>query len=87
MREFAVAFEEADSVQVLDIYAASEAPIHGVTGEALARAISGPRVEYAASLQESIERVVSQVDEGDLILTLGAGSISQAGAMLLKALK
>ena len=37
MDEFATAFEDADSLAVLDIYAASEAPIEGVTGEALAR--------------------------------------------------
>ena len=40
MGEFATAFQDADSLEVLDIYAASEPPIEGVTGEALARLIS-----------------------------------------------
>ena len=40
MEEFATAFENADSLFVLDIYAASEPPIEGVTGESLARLIS-----------------------------------------------
>ena len=39
MDEFATAFQDADSLAVLDIYAASEAPIEGITGEALARRI------------------------------------------------
>ena len=45
MDEFAGAFEDADSVAVLDIYAASEVPIEGITGEALARRISENRVK------------------------------------------
>jgi UDP-N-acetylmuramate--alanine ligase len=86
MEEFAVAFGDADAVEVLDIYAASEPPIAGVTGEALARRIRGPRVEYAASVEEAVERLVSHAQEGNLILTMGAGSVSQAGAVVLERL-
>jgi UDP-N-acetylmuramate--alanine ligase len=84
MDEFAGAFGDADAVEVLDVYAASEEPIAGVTGEALARRI--PNAEYAASVDEAVERLVARAEDGDLILTLGAGSVSQAGAMLLKRL-
>ncbi len=87
MDEFATAFEEADGVQVLDIYAASEAPIAGITGMALAKAIHGPQVEYAASVQEAVNRVVQKATDGDLILTLGAGNISQAGHLVVEELK
>jgi UDP-N-acetylmuramate--alanine ligase len=95
MEEFAGAFGDADAVQVLDIYAASEQPIEGVTGEALAAAIragglarnGGGRVMYAGSMGEAVERLVEDAREGDMILTLGAGSVSQAGPMLLDALK
>lgn len=86
MDEFAGAFVDADAVEVLDIYAASEPPIPGVTGEALAKAIRGPKVEYAASVDQAVERLVGQAQEGDLILTLGAGSVSQAGPVLLERL-
>jgi len=86
MEEFAGAFGDADVVEVLDIYAASEQPIAGVTGAALAKAIRGPRVEYAASVDGAVERLVSQARDGDLIMTLGAGSVSQAGAVLLERL-
>jgi UDP-N-acetylmuramate--alanine ligase len=90
MDEFAVAFGDADAVQVLDIYAASEQPIEGVSGESLATAIrekGGGRVMYAGSMGEAVERLVGDARSGDMILTLGAGSVSQAGPMLLEALR
>ncbi len=90
MEDFAGAFGDADAVQVLDIYAASEQPIEGITGETLAAAIqakNGGRVMYAASMAEAVERLVEDARPGEMILTLGAGSVSQAGPMLLEVLK
>jgi UDP-N-acetylmuramate--alanine ligase len=90
MEDFAGAFGDADAVQVLDIYAASEQPIEGITGETLAAAIqakNGGRVMYAASMAEAVERLVEDARAGEMILTLGAGSVSQAGPMLLAALR
>jgi UDP-N-acetylmuramate--alanine ligase len=88
--EFAASFGDADGVQVLDIYAASEQPIEGVSGEALAAAIRaqhGGRVMYAASMAEAVERLAADARPGEMVLTLGAGSVSQAGGMLLAALE
>jgi UDP-N-acetylmuramate--alanine ligase len=87
MDEFGKAFVDADFVSVLDIYAASESPIPGISGEGLALAIEGPEVEYAESMQAGVERLAGEARDGDLILTLGAGSVSQAGAMLLEGLR
>ena len=90
MEEFAGAFGDADAVQVLDIYAASEQPIEGITGERLAAVVrerSGGRVVHAESLQVAVERLAEDAREGDMILTLGAGNVSQAGGMLLEALR
>ena len=84
MEEFAGAFGDADAVEVLDIYAASEPPIGGVTGEALAKRIQN--AEYAASVDEAVGRLVDRAGEGDLVMTLGAGSVSQAGAVVLERL-
>jgi UDP-N-acetylmuramate--alanine ligase len=89
--EFARAFADADTVQVLDIYAASEQPIPGVDARGLVEAIRrtgtvGEGVEYAESMAEGVATLVQVAREGDVILTLGAGSVSQAGAMLLAAL-
>jgi UDP-N-acetylmuramate--alanine ligase len=89
MVEFAGAFKDADTVQVLDIYAASEEPIEGISGEALADAIdaAGPQmVNYARSIPEAVDALVHEAKAGDVILTLGAGSVSQVSGMLLEEL-
>jgi len=89
MTEFAGAFKDADTVEVLDIYAASEEPIPGVNAQVLVKAIgdvSGGPVGYAASMPEGAKLLVDRARSGDVILTLGAGSVSQAGAALLEGL-
>jgi UDP-N-acetylmuramate--alanine ligase len=89
MTEFAGAFKDADTVEVLDIYAASEEPIAGVDAKALVREIGASgaaEVEYAESMAGAVEALVRRAREGDVILTLGAGSVSQAGPMLLEGL-
>jgi UDP-N-acetylmuramate--alanine ligase len=90
MDEFTSAFEDADTLVVLDIYAASEAPIEGITGEALARQISEkgkPSALYATSFADGVTRVAAAAHPGDMILTLGAGSVSQLGPMILAKLQ
>jgi UDP-N-acetylmuramate--alanine ligase len=86
MPEFAAAFGDADRVEILDIYAASEEPITGVTAEALVKAIGRDGVSYAASMTEAVDALAREARDGDVILTLGAGSVSQAGLMLLERL-
>ncbi|MBW4043888.1 MAG: UDP-N-acetylmuramate--L-alanine ligase [Acidobacteria bacterium] len=87
MEEFASCFSEADAVEVLDIYAASEEPLPGITAEALVKAIGRDGVRYAASIEEAVERSVMAAGEGDAILTMGAGNVSQASGLVLAALK
>jgi UDP-N-acetylmuramate--alanine ligase len=89
MDEFAKAFEDADTLLVLDIYPASEKPIEGISGEGLVRHIQQagqPEARYVASFQEAAETVAAQARENDMILTLGAGSVSQLGPMILEIL-
>jgi UDP-N-acetylmuramate--alanine ligase len=89
MDEFATAFGDADTLQVLDIYAASEQPIEGITGEALAQRISqkgNASTKYASSFDNAVLAATANAGEGDMILTLGAGSVSQIGPMLLEKL-
>jgi UDP-N-acetylmuramate--alanine ligase len=88
MEEFTKAFSDADSLVVLDIYAASEPPIDGITGQALAQKLkeSGKNAEYAASFAESADAATSGAQDGDMILTLGAGSVSQLAPMLVEKL-
>jgi UDP-N-acetylmuramate--alanine ligase len=87
MAEFVQAFDDAATVEMLDIYAASEEPIPGVTAQALVAAIGREGVEYAASSTEAIERVVAQAEDGDVILTLGAGNVSQLAGVVLEKLQ
>jgi UDP-N-acetylmuramate--alanine ligase len=85
--EFSGAFDGADTVIVLPIYAASEEPIPGVTAERLAERIQGPRVEFAPEFAIAVSVVVANARDGDLILTLGAGSVSQLAQQILAALE
>jgi UDP-N-acetylmuramate--alanine ligase len=89
-QEFATAFQDADDVFILDIYAASEQPIEGVSGESLARNIqsaAGQQVRYTPSFSEASEAVSAVAGEGDMVLTLGAGNVSQLGPMILERLQ
>ncbi len=76
--EFLHCFDEADVLLLGEIYPASEAPIPGITGSALAEAIRAaghPRVEFHADLSEAAESALRQLQPGDALLTVGAGSI------------
>ena len=101
--EFATAFGDADTLQVLDIYPASEQPIEGITGETLAQKIAEKAraapsshslgqggdvdsVRYVSSFEEAVKAAAAEASEGDMILTLGAGSVSQLAPMLLEKL-
>jgi UDP-N-acetylmuramate--alanine ligase len=88
--DFARAFHQADRVLVLDIYAASEKPIEGVTAEALVermRQFGHRGAEYAGSSESGVETITQGVEAGDMILTLGAGSVSQLGDKIVEKLK
>src|SRR5437879_4824058 len=79
MNEFTSAFSAADTLLVLDIYAASEQPISGITGEALAERItkSGPFAGYASSFDNAVSQACANAQPGDMILTLGPGRVPQ----------
>jgi len=90
MEDFTTAFAGADSLFLLEIYAASEKPIEGITAQALGNRISeksGKPVQYVASFTDAVKPVSDVAQEGDMILTLGAGSVSQLGPMILEKLK
>ena len=86
LEEFGSAFADADTVIVLPIYAASEEPIAGVTAELLAGRIAGPRVEFAPEFAAAVKTAVDVAREGDMVLTLGAGSVSHLAPEILAAL-
>jgi UDP-N-acetylmuramate--alanine ligase len=86
IQEFRDCFQAADVVRVLDIYAASETPIPGVDALALVEVIDGADVRYSSSFEEAVDQIARIAEPGDLILTMGAGNIHQAAAMVLTAL-
>jgi len=70
----------------MDIYAASETPIPGITSEALANSIreaGHKNVNYYHSMQDAIEFLLREARPGDAILTIGAGNVSRASNELL----
>jgi len=88
--QFGTAFDNADSVVVLDIYPASEPPIPGITGEKVAEAVhnlGGKDARYVSSFEEAARSVAALAESGDMILTLGAGNVSQLGPQVLEQLK
>ncbi len=90
LEEFGTAFHEADNVYLLDIYAASEPSLEGVTGSALTEKIQsyGHRsAHFTPGMAQGIDEVVAAAQPGDLIVTLGAGSVSQAGDKILEKLR
>jgi len=89
LTDFATAFNDADVLLVTDVYAAGEEPIAGANAQALVEAVRAcghrdvhhvPRAELAKAARE-------RVRPGDLVLTLGAGDVTQVGPELLKLLE
>jgi len=90
MDEFASAFNNADVLFVTDIYAASEPPIDGVDAEVLTRRIKSyghKYAEYIGALENAAPTLAKVVREGDLVITLGAGSVHRSGDQLLALLR
>jgi UDP-N-acetylmuramate--alanine ligase len=86
MKEFSTSFNDADVLFVTSVYAAGEEPIPGANGEALAEAIRshGHRdVTYVDKRVDVPAAVAPRLREGDIVLTLGAGDITQVGPDLL----
>ncbi|MGI9271706.1 MAG: UDP-N-acetylmuramate--L-alanine ligase [Woeseiaceae bacterium] len=85
MDDFATVLSEADVTIVLDVYAAGEAPIAGADGRAIARAVrSRGSIEpvFVESLDELLPVLDGLVEDGDLVLTMGAGDIGAYAAGL-----
>jgi UDP-N-acetylmuramate--alanine ligase len=90
MDEFARSFNNAEVVLITDIYAASEDPIEGVTAEALVEAVrryGHKDVRYVGALDDAVEALATEARAGDMVITLGAGSISRVGDQLVETLK
>ncbi|NLI81183.1 MAG: UDP-N-acetylmuramate--L-alanine ligase [Deltaproteobacteria bacterium] len=88
--QFARCFYQSDALFLSDIYAASEKPIPGVTGERLAEKIGAHGhhdLHYTPTLDAMLQELTRFVRKGDVVITLGAGNIWQVGENLLEKLK
>ena len=87
--ELGAALVDADMVIVTDVYGAGEQPVAGVNGELVARAATKAGVEthYVPSVADVPTRLVELVESGDLVLTLGAGDITEVGPVALQRLR
>ncbi len=86
MEEFARSFNNADSLFVTDIYAASEDPIEGISSDILTNAIQryGHKdAHYVGPLENAAPRLRDHVQPGDLVITLGAGTVNRVSDQLL----
>jgi UDP-N-acetylmuramate--alanine ligase len=90
MEDFARSFNNADVLFLTDIYAASEQPIEGITSEILTGKIKQfghKNVTYIGDIETAAEKVVPELRPGDLVITLGAGSVTRLSEQILEKLK
>jgi UDP-N-acetylmuramate--alanine ligase len=83
--EFGRAFDHADMVFVADVYPANEVPIPGVSGQLIVEALRAhghPHVEFQPSIKRIHQNAGAEIENGDLVLSLGAGNIHEAAARL-----
>lgn len=90
MEEFARSFNNADVLMVTDIYAASEDPIEGVSGESLVEAVrrfGHKDARYVGSVDEATRALLEEARDNDMVITLGAGNVYRVGESLVELLK
>lgn len=89
--EFAVAFDGADSVTFMDVYSAGETPIPGVTGKTLVKSVleHNPRAQvgWMPHAAEIAPYFMGKLHSGDLLITLGAGDVTDIGPLVAAALE
>jgi UDP-N-acetylmuramate--alanine ligase len=86
--DFARSFDDADAVYIMEIYAARETDDLGVDGRVLAEAIQmhHPRVRFSDTADATIDAVCRAARTGDIVVTMGAGTVTELGPRILKAL-
>lgn len=86
LAEMATSFDDADAVLVTDIYAAREADDPSVSAATLVRMSSHAHIQHIAGLSEVADHLANQVQSGDVVITMGAGTSNQIGRGLLQRL-
>jgi UDP-N-acetylmuramate--alanine ligase len=84
MSEFASALSVADDVTLLEVYAASEKPIPGVSSEAISQSMTNGK--YVPNFVDATDSIIDMAKPGDVIMTLGAGDVSSLGPIIVDGL-
>jgi len=90
LKEFSIAFHDADLLFICDIYPASEEPIEGVNSQTLIEKIVAhgqKNVHYVSDLTKAAAQLLPHLENGDVFLTLGAGNVWQSGEQIIDSLQ
>ncbi len=89
--EFGSAFDDADQVTVMDVYSAGETPVPGVTGKTVVDAIHrhdpSKKAEWVQGRSEVVRHLLDNLSAGDLLVTMGAGDVTQIGPQVIEGLE
>ena len=90
-KEFGAAFDNADALIVLDVFAAGETPIPGISGKTVANQVmkrgNVPDVRYIPNRREVVALVAERCRPGDIVFTLGAGDVTTLAPAIVDALR
>ncbi len=88
--EFGEAFDAADSVTFMDVYPAGEAPVPGVSGKTFLNVVleheGHPQADFVAHRVDVVPHLMNKLENGDLVITMGAGDVTAMGPQIIDAL-
>ena len=87
VEEFAEVLAIADRVYLLEIYAASESPMPGVSSILISNSMDSAKVTFEPSMIDVVSAAVNEAKSGDLIITLGAGDVNLLVPLILQTLE
>ena len=83
--EFKNAFDDADRLYAIDVFAAGEDEIKGITSENFISEIKHKNAKYiSGNIEEASKKIYSQLEENDIVITLGAGTVTKIGSLIEK---
>ena len=89
--KFAHAFKGVDVLRVMDVFSAGEMPIPGISGKTISSGVAATGevadVEYVPNRRKLVEDLVDLVRPGDLLITQGAGDVTQIGPLFVEAMR
>ena len=83
--EFKTSFDDADKLYAIDVYSAGEEDIEGISSENFISEINHKNAKYiSGNIEEATKKIYSLLEENDIVITLGAGTVTKIGSLLEK---